>query len=244
MTHFTWFPKRGYCRCTRQDTPKKTVAFLAVTGSITCDPGCAAIGGYEICVDSTAAPSGQFCSCVETCPPGYINVDTATTSGVGKCEVCQGKVHTKTSCSPCPNGHISLENSDECQNLQDTCQPSQCEACAGCIEQVAPQIAACSTVSSGNCYHPGTMWCTAYEELVKCQSSGLGCWFKLLCQSECVCDEWKAVFCGGDTDNQPCSSSLMQMVSPARNDSSRAQMSEGQVETESLEESLTFKRSC
>merc|ERR1711912_80699 len=120
---------------------------------------------------------------------------------------------------------------------------------AGCVED--------------DCFNPAATWCGG--RLLKCQSESLGCWYKLLCSSACVCSNWKTTFCGGETRNTPCPASLVQAAKLAQNGSAGRdlirkallEVNAGQAHREngtsaagvessmdSLEESLTGKRTC
>merc|ERR1719172_107748 len=42
------------------------------------------------------------------------------------------------------------------------------------------------------------------EKIVDCQKHGLGCWYQMMCERSCICEEWKREFCGGRTKEVPC----------------------------------------
>lgn len=179
---------------------------------------------------------GRVSQCVEECPPGYLD-------GAGVCKRCYGTTDRRraTTCRPCKGGHVSKMDSDRCQNLQDTCNQEQCGPCKECIKLLSPTITKCAKESATKCYDPGNSWCAgAQEGLMRCQSKSMGCFYKLVCQADCVCSSWKKIFCGGKEGQESCNrfSGLIQ------NESFPGKQQDGADSSVSLEESLAGKRTC
>jgi len=226
------------CRCSKGGEPMIRSGFLAVSGSVDCVPKCSGDhdARYLFCVDLLDQP-GQSCSCLDSCPKGFIKVEPPSSSGPGNCVACEGSVSAdRTQCNDCAAGYIPLEGSDACQRFQDTCKPEDCNKCESCMSQIAPELAA----GPEGCFHPGTQWGPAWAALAKCQVEGPGCFFKILCQYECVCSLWKDTFCGGRTGEQSCQGSLLakntSLPTPEGNDQ--------EVSAGALDEALSGKRSC
>jgi len=139
-------------------------------------------------------------TCYTKCAPGFYE------SGRGegekaKCVECQGGTSRRRNyeCAPCRPGHVSKDESDECQLLQDMCDPEDCGPCATCMQGIESKLDNCVTkpIAEGGCYNPGTTWCSeAQDALMQCQSKSSGCWYRLLCRDPRICDQWKSVFCG------------------------------------------------
>lgn len=201
--------------------------------------------------------------CLEACPPGYFNAPgpfpNYDPGQGGKCKKCLGTISnrrraTAEQCKPCPDGELSKEDSDGCMNAQGMCDPAACNACEDCLITVAPEMTQCADTQAAGCFDPGRHWCgAALTKLTDCQGESLACWYKLLCQSECVCGVWKGTFCGGDVGNEPCPSALLQMAKMANSTLQTASTPSSEAspkglnayaEDASLEQSLTGKRSC
>lgn len=157
---------------------------------------------------------GRFLStagdCLTECPPGYIGKE-------GKCERCYGTSSRRraTSCEECPNGHIDAEGSDDCVNMQSFCTPQQCQSCANCLDTMTGPLHDCwaSRQPGAECINFDNMWCGQfYSHFMQCESFSMSCYFKLLCNSPCVCPAWKTVRCGGVTNppGQTCTASMLE----------------------------------
>merc|ERR1719375_1456558 len=72
-------------------------------------------------------------SCVAECPPGYYEMVRG--NGRKFCLRCLGVSRRRRAqtCTNCPSGEIEEINSDECQNIQDTCDKQQCQPCMDCM---------------------------------------------------------------------------------------------------------------
>lgn len=168
---------------------------------------------YALCSEAHCT-EGQFSLttdgenlCLEDCPPGYYSLP-----GERECVVCPGASSRRRTqvCNDCPAGYVPQAGSDECVNVQASCGGTECNACASCMGHIAPTLASCV---NGDCYHPGTTWCAAaITGLMQCKVESLGCWYKILCSSACICSSWKNVFCGGQTSELPCPQSLVQIA--------------------------------
>jgi len=145
-------------------------------------------------------------TCIATCPPGEV-FDNAQ----GNCIPCDGQVvhHAdgNSSCVECPNGHVQVIGQDECQNIQDTCTPDQCQTCQECLQKAKPKVARCMLRKrkyTRSCLNFDEVWCHKFwGYLNNCAGFSMGCFFKLMCHEPCICPEWKAVRCGGDQSGDP-----------------------------------------
>merc|ERR1719265_2916778 len=118
-----------------------------------CGPDCSACHGAQC----TRCMNGKYLteqgSCVGECPPGWI--EQGDSNEGRKCTLCQGKSDRRRtrSCQPCQAGFVSKTDSNDCQNLQETCTTEQCVSCKECLDAVTPQIRQC--VKNEKCYNPG-----------------------------------------------------------------------------------------
>lgn len=198
-----------------------------------CLDDCNACDSTGQCTECGNSRYLNFGACLQTCPPGYTEegqIDTAGASTVvGRvCQVCRGKV-VAGQCESCESGFISHIDSDVCQNLQDTCTTEQCTPCDVCMTKVEPLFATCvkERDSTATCLDPAVHWCApVIEQLNSCQGMSLGCYFKLRCQSPCVCSSWKTNNCGGDTGN---ASAVCPHASSGLMESGHAMMQRSQV---------------
>jgi len=203
-------------------------------------------------------PSNGENTCVKDCPPGYINSKDED-AGYGICTVCKGSSARRRTevCNKCSPGTVPMANSNDCRNMQDMCDEDECTNCKACLTATQLELTGC-TVSSSSCYNPTENGCEQNaQEVYACKGKGLGCWYKKMCKSACVCEEWKKVFCGekypaGTTDDplEECDTSFMLLLQGAsvpekdRNASFMALHQERMevARTASLDESLSGKR--
>merc|ERR1719498_733932 len=146
-------------------------------------------------------------------------------------------------------GKISKTGQDHCQALPLTCDLSdengiqQCRKCANCMSKVSSSFPKC-VKDTATGYHPGTDLCSNFETLLSCQGHSLGCWYRLMCQSHCVADSWKAVFCGGWDGQKEYNYDKCKAERPSEDSAELMQRGEGKVNASSLDDSLAGKRDC
>jgi len=137
------------------------------------------------------------------CPPGFIQHGSGTEGK--ECKECNGQARRRNlqkteqaaaKCDPCGNGRVSKTNHDGCQNIQDTCDQSQCRSCAKCIKASESHLTGCLDPKD-NCTDFNKVWCPGFmDALTKCEGFSLGCYHKLLCHSPQICPSWKTHRCG------------------------------------------------
>lgn len=186
---------------------------------IQCGPHCSQCdleaGTCQKCSGSKyLGPDGS--TCVDDCPPGWTK-----TGGSGneprECKICSGSSRRRRAdeCNRCQAGFIPKIDSDECQNIQDTCTADQCEGCLQCMAAVQDDWKDCVLEKdpSAQCVNPGSTWCsTVVATLAECQHLSFGCFYKLRCQHPCICPEWKSIHCGGQTGSGTCNVNSMMLL--------------------------------
>merc|ERR1711924_383499 len=110
-------------------------------------------------------------TCLEDCPPGYIRKPNKRGRG-GKCEVCQGWTSRRRNnvCNRCPAGKVSRGGSDDCQNMQDSCD-DLCP-CKECMKKIEKTLHKC--VGDNGKFHSGNNWCPEMLQLMSCQQFSIG----------------------------------------------------------------------
>jgi hypothetical protein len=173
-------------------------------------------GLCEECVDETFYLS-RAGDCLRDCPPGDYQ-DAAER----KCKFCHGQTNRRraTTCTHCPDGHVGQEAMDDCVNMQSLCSPKQCAACESCLARTEGPLIDCwhQKARGKGCIDFDKHWCGRFmTKFVSCEGYSMPCFYKILCQSPCVCDTWKAVRCGGQVNpsSQQCTGSFLQNLMQA-----------------------------
>ena len=105
-------------------------------------------------------------------------------------------------------------------------------------------------MAQSNCVNFDEVWCHKFwSTIYDCEGYSVGCFFKLMCHSPCVCPEWKKVRCGGKESGSPeeCNAgkaSMFQALLQGNTSSRNEAAHEISDQTTSLDESLSGKRTC